>query len=942
MKNFYSTLILTLLAFGHAALGSGGSIKGKIVDENGLAMPGATVQLTDLNNKGAVTDVLGEFVIIEVPEGNHTVQINYIGYKEISQEISIATGTSERITINLEPGVMMGDEVLVLGDRLKGQAKAINQQRTNDNITNVVAADQIGRFPDANVGDAVKRIPGITMQGDQGEARNIIIRGLAPQLNSVTLNGNRIPSAEGDNRNIQMDLIPADMIQTIQVNKAILPEMDGDAIGGSVNLVTRGASEGMRISGSLAGSYNVVGENPGYNAGVVVSNRFLDGKLGAVLSGSVRTDNIGSHNAEAEWEFEVEDVDSEEDIEVDPFLAVNEIRTYEIARTRRSVSLNLDYKFNENHTVYVKSMYNWRDDWENRFRLTTEVDGAEFANGVDQAPTTWIGVADRQTKGGINSDRVKNTRLEDQRVQAYSINGNHWFNNVQLTWNGAYSKASEERPFERYIVYESDEDLTLNMTSSMVNTREPLLIVNESNLMEPSNFAFDKVEEEYQLTEEDNITAQIDLKLPASVVSGQKGFLKLGGKYNAKSKDRNNSFMEYAFLSDQYDNMANVPTIDKTNPDYLAGEKYEAGEFVSKTFLGGLDLSNDSEFEGEDKPDEYLADNYQADEDITAGYLQWTQDLSDKFRFIVGARYESTTFDYSGNNVEFNEDGDFVGATPISDSKSYGNFLPAIHLRYALNPDFVIRAAWTNSLARPNYYDLVPYNLVVAEDEEIFRGNPDLEPTTSTNLDLMAEYYFQSVGLVSFGAFYKNIDNFVYTSITQEGDNDVFQPQNSGTGTISGFEVAAQRQLDFLPGILKGIGVYVNYTYNSSDVNGIASEDGDVREGLDLPGTADHLFNSSLSFETTKFIIRASINYSSDYIDEVADDSFFDRYYDEQFFLDVNASYAITKNWRVFAEANNLTNQPLRYYQGIESRTMQLEYYGPKYNLGVKFDLFQN
>jgi TonB-dependent receptor len=137
------------------------------------------------------------------------------------------------------------DDVQITGFSGGGQARALNTQKNNLNITNVVSTDQIGKFPDANIGDATKRIPGITMQMDQGEARNIIVRGLAPQLNSVTLNGSRIPSAEGDNRNVQMDLIPSDMIQTIEVNKAVTPDMDADALGGSVNLVTRSTPQSL-------------------------------------------------------------------------------------------------------------------------------------------------------------------------------------------------------------------------------------------------------------------------------------------------------------------------------------------------------------------------------------------------------------------------------------------------------------------------------------------------------------------------------------------------------------------------------------------------------------------------------------------------------------------------------------------------------------------------
>lgn len=218
MRKLLQTLLLALIISG-AAQAQNGIIKGRITDELGLGLPGATVYIVQIN-KGSITDVNGNFTMVEVPAGEHIVGVSYIGYKKAEQTITVVAGETTDFNLSMEAGFTQTGEVIVVGDRLKGQAKALNQQRTNANITNVVAADQIGRFPDANIGDALKRIPGITIQNDQGEARNIIIRGLAPQLNSVTLNGERIPSAEGDNRNIQLDLIPSDMIQTIQVIKA--------------------------------------------------------------------------------------------------------------------------------------------------------------------------------------------------------------------------------------------------------------------------------------------------------------------------------------------------------------------------------------------------------------------------------------------------------------------------------------------------------------------------------------------------------------------------------------------------------------------------------------------------------------------------------------------------------------------------------------------------
>lgn len=908
------------------------SIKGRVTDEFGLPLPGATVKVIEKDFFGAISDGDGNFNI-SIEKGDYTLEISYLGYLKMTKSVSV--DGDQTVNLSLEPGVTMGEEVIVLGDRLKGQAKAINQQRTNDNITNVIAADQIGRFPDANMGDALKRVPGITMQGDQGEARNIIIRGLAPQLNSVTLNGNRLPSAEGDNRNIQMDLIPADMIQAVQVNKAITPEMDADAIGGSVNLVTRTAPEGLRVSGNIGASSARAGEGLGYNGGVVIGKSF--GKLGVIFSGSYRNDKIGSDNIEAEWSNEIENTADGEDYQVAPYVAETDIREYEVERTRRSSSLDFNYAINQNHSLFVKSMYTWRDDWENRYRLRTSVEGADFANGTDNAPTTYYGEASRQTKGGVGSDRVDNRRLEDQRVRMLMLGGEHDFGALQMKWTGSIAKASEERPDERYITYETDfSGNTVNV--NVADPEFPLITPTNSVDGAISNYTFDNIEQGFGYTEEKDQVFQVDFKLPLTIAD--KGNIKFGFKYRGKEKSRDDSFIEYGWIDDSNVEFLNqIPNTDQSESDYLAGSQFQVGSFATSQYLGGLDLSNTTLFEGEDQPGEYLAGNYTAEENVTSGYIQADQQFG-KFKVLTGVRIESTTFDYIGNEVEDEE----TLIREIEGSDSYINILPSLHLKYDITDDIIVRAAWTNSLARPNYFDLVPYVDNRIEDEELFLGNPNLKPTTSSNFDLMGEMYFKSVGLFSFGGFYKSIDNFVYTSASEQTidgiEYDVFQAQNTGNGSIKGFEVSLQRQLDFLPGIWKGLGVYINYTNLSSDVNGIANEDGDQRDDVSLPGTANNMFNGSLSFETKKLVLRASINYSSDYIDEVGGNAFEDRYYDEQFFLDINASYAVTSQWRIFAEANNLTNQPLRYYQGRQNRTMQSEFYGPKYNVGVKFDMF--
>jgi len=417
---------------------SQGNILGRVMDEDGLPLPGATVRMVELE-KGTFTDVQGRFSLYGIPEGTYKVEASYLGYRPLTME-AIVTGSTASLEFRLNSATQMADEVLVIGDRLKGQAKALNQQRANAHITNIVAADQIGRFPDANIGDAMKRIPGITMQNDQGEARDIIIRGLAPQLNAVMLNGERIPSAEGDNRRIQMDLIPADMVQTIEVNKAVLPDMDADAIGGSVNLVTRTTPSDLRISGTLASGINMLTQKPIWTGALVFGNRYFNDKLGLVVSGSYNDHDFGSDNIEAVW------------VETDAGVVIDEldIRKYLVRRVRRSINGTLDYQFNANHIVGFTAMYNWRDDWENRFRMRVSRLEDAFEDGdfneLSPGRYTALGRVSYQTKGGIDNDRVKATRLEDQRMFNYTLHGNHTFGRLKANWNVTFSRASEGDP----------------------------------------------------------------------------------------------------------------------------------------------------------------------------------------------------------------------------------------------------------------------------------------------------------------------------------------------------------------------------------------------------------------------------------------------------------------------------------------------------------------
>lgn len=907
--------LLMLAFFSQILFAGNGLIRGEIFDENGLPLAGANVFIENLKI-GATSDRSGEFTLGNVPEGQHELKVSYIGYLKDQKTIQVQSDQTAAVLFQLKSGVLSGNEILVIGDRLKGQAKSLNVQKTNPNISNVISADQMGRFPDANIGDALKRVPAITVNYDQGEARFINVRGTEPRLNSVMINGERIPSAEGEIRAVQVDLIPADMIQTIEVSKTVTPDMEADVIGGTVNLVTRSAPHGMRISGTLGSGYNMISSKPQMTGSLVLGNRFLDDRIGLVLSGSYFDNPLGSHNTEGEW-----------DVADDGSVYAKEwdIRKYDVQRVRRSFSGALDYKLTAEHTLYLRGMYNHRDDWENRFRLRYKLDEPN-AEGVSEETEVRF-----QTKGGVGNDRVDNRRLEDQRTYNLSLSGQHLFGSfAKADWSASYSKASEERPNERYISWRV-KDIPVHV--DLNNLETPYFSAVNSSDIALDNLSLKEITEEHKYTDEIDQNFQLNLEIPILKDGLYKNNIKIGARYKNKNKERDNKFYEYEPLNDDFENMGLVETKDFSDDNFLAGD-YNIGRLTTPEFLGGLDLDNAALFEKSDVPAEYAAANYTANEKISAGYAMINQHVGDNLLIIAGLRMENTEIDYTG--YEYNESNDEVSERSGKDS--YSNLLPGLHLKYALNANTILRAAWTNTISRPNYYHLVPFRAINDDQDEIEVGNPELKPTTSMNFDLMAEKYFESIGILSAGLFYKNINDFIYVDDISTDENvEIYKPLNGAKATLFGIEFAAQRRLDFLPGLFRNLDVYANYTFTTSTTDNPAFGDKDI----DLPGTAPHTLNAALNYQSENLVMGISFNYTSPYLDSDGIDltEGLERYYDEVTYLDFNASYKIMPQLRIYFEGNNLLNQPLRYYAGDQSRTYQAEYYDRRFSAGVKFNL---
>lgn len=891
---------------------SGGSrlLKGRILDNEHNPLPGAVVIL-DGKAHSAVADADGFYSFSNLESGTHRLNISYLGFVPVSQAIVLAdTDVTQDIIMSDSSKEL--NEVVVTGV-FSGQQRAINAQKSNINVTNIVSADQIGKFPDSNIGDALKRISGINVQYDQGEARFGQVRGTPADFSSVTINGSRIPSAEGDIRNVQLDLIPSDMIQTIEVNKTLMPDQDGDAIGGSINLVTKNSPRRLTLNAVAGTGYNWISRKAQMNFGLTIGNRFFNDRLGIMVSASYNNAPSGSYNTEFIWG---------KDDAGKLYLSDYQIRQYYVTRERQSYSLSADWKFNDFNKIWFKGIFNNRNDWENRYRTTLK----------DITPD---GVADVrvQTKGGSHDNR--NARLERQRTMDFTLGGENRLGFLSLDWRIGYARASEERPNERYIDFRLKKQ---HFSFDLSNPRTPFATPDEgSTMLLDDKFSLkDLTQQQEDITEQD-LKASLDFKTRLS----DRSKLKFGFKLVNKTKDKEIDYYEYTPVDKKgFNKDALAHSVNESTDRFMPSSRYQTGSFISKQFLGSLNLDDASLFEKAQVAEE-LAGNYNARENVTAGYIRLDSRITDNLNFTGGLRVENTALRYTGRIYD-DESGTVSKTDP--ESSSYINFLPSMIFKWDVNKDFMIRAGYNQSISRPKYSALVPGMNIKRGDNEIVIGNPGLKATTSHNIDLNAEYYWKSIGLVSAGLFYKRIEGFIVdeVSFNHEYEGHVWtkftQPKNGGNANIFGAEFSYQRDFSFIAPALRCVGLYGTYTYTHSRVTDFNFEGRENEKGLSLPGSPEHTANVSLYFEKFGLSARLSFNYASDFIDEMGASKFYDRYYDSVKYMDFNISYTFGKKTKftIYADCTNLLNQPLRYYQGSKDLTMQQEYYGVKINGGIK------
>lgn len=955
----YSWLaLLALLAASFLALESkaqdGNSIVGKVTDsQSGEPLTGATIAIQN-TKLGVSADSRGYFELNRIPIEKGTIVVTYVGYEDYSLEFDLKKNQAPVLNIKMKGAAVELDVVEVEG-RIEGNLKAFIEQKKAENIKNVIAAEQIATFPDMNAAEVMQRIPGITLQRDQGEGRYVQLRGTPPELTVFNINGEQVPSPESKVRYLGMDIIPADQIEFVEVNKVLTPDMDADGIAGAVNIKTKEAMEDKpEVRATLAGGYNNLRQTPIYNLQFSYGQRY--GRFGFQLNSSYFQNNQGSDNIEYKYAkgpfFGSQDAGQD-----NYFVQYREVqlRHYDITRTRISLSPTLDFRFNRHSFLYLRGMYNSFSDDETRRRLIYDLDDA-------LSETYYL-------YGGVVHD-VKD-RVKKQELSTLAFGGEHRIGRVTLDYQLFYALAKEGEPDKLEASFDSPGQ-AIAIDFDLSDPEYPRATFpnpsNAGNVTRYDAYELNNLLFEDSQTEDRNLTPRANLKIPYSFNSNSHGYLKFGGKIRKKEKERDirsQAFAAYFEESSIYPGIGpelSLATIsDGFRDDNLLGQGYvleympstqqlrDFYEFYPQHFIFDRTATKVQSF-GED---------YNADETIYAAYGMIRHDFN-KLMVLGGLRWEETNIDYQGFRI-ITDRGRFKSIDTLTDQRAHRFLLPQMQMKYSINDNFNLRAAWTYSYSRPNFEDVLPYR---EEDQEQVRyGNPDLMYPLSMNADFLIEHYFPK-GILSGGLFYKEIDDFIfyYKRFAHEGDPkdyglvEITKAINGNKATVYGAELQAQFKFKFLPGFWRNFGLYTNYTYtyseafinkrfpaNYTDAVVVFGEDDlslfsstEEQEKITLPGQARHTANAALFYDSRKFFARLTLNYQDDFLYQLGADADLDEYYDETLRLDFTANVFVTENIKVFLDLINLTDAPLRFYLGTPDRIKKQEFYSWWGRLGVK------
>lgn len=948
-----------------------GSVSGTIVETGtGETLIGANV-LVKGTLKGASADEEGKFSIRGIEAGPQILVASYLGFKTREIPVEIIDGENLEIEIVLEWEGVQGEEITVTA-QARGQVAAINQQLASNTISNIVAKDRIQELPDVNAAESVGRLPGISLQRSGGEANKVVIRGLSPRFNNVTVNGVRLPSTDTNNRSVDLSLVSSNALDGIEVTKANTPDKDADALGGTVDLKLRNAPQGFQGNLQVQGGYTALQSTyDNYNINGAVSDRFLNNKLGVIATFNTDRYDRSADNFNGSYEL----VDTGSGVR---FPRVQNITLNEntIDRQRVGGSLITDYEIPKGKLVF-NGIYNQlkNEGFSRTNQLNVQNDNHNYDMSQNENTTAILALSLglEQDHGWFSYDLgISNTTSDSESPD------NLWWRFSELS--PAISESFDPNTLEAKDVQSIFEN-NLDQTG--------LIGLNRS----------------YRKTTDEEFAVQGNVKVPFDIGEKINGYFKTGFKVRRKDRenDQNQIYMDNSIYygggadarRDIIDALFTGQPIDEERflPLTLFQDDYTRSNFVNGDYALGYTYqpslmrdvtrvlfdNNYMRFSTFNS----IGNDYVGIEEYDAAYAMAEFNIGKYITFMPGFRYERESTNYTAQYVDTNLDPasgtDLSFAYDDTVSQRDDNFfLPMIHLQVKPSEVISFRFAYTQTINRPDFSQYAPITFYNAQGNWANAPNPNLKTATSTNFDGSVSVYQNHVGLFTFSGFYKEIEDLAwFTRFTLVDGQQVLPdlvieqaignaPSVSTTinnpflATIKGFEVDWQTRFWYLPSIFKGIVLNVNYTRIDSETDYptffLGSEPIEPRPNrppftrsvvIDssfastLPDQPSDIFNASIGYDYKGFNGRISFLYQAKTTtgsygsqETQVDDIFVDDY----FRIDASIQQKLPGNFQVYLNLNNLNaREDRRSLPEADRFPIQAQYYGFTMDAGFRY-----
>ena len=812
-KSLIKFILLVFFLSSLAEAAPNAKIKGSVRNSSmGESLPGANVILSG-TSLGAAANKDGVYSISNVSPGEYIIIATYIGYAPKQDSIIVLGENDLTHDFELDYATVKGKEVTVTA-QARGQMDAINKQLSSRSIVNIVSSDRIQELPDANAAESVGRLPGVTIKREGGEGNKVVIRGLSPKYNAITINGTRLASTDANDRSADLSMISQYMLEGIEVTKAGTPDMDADVLGGTVDFQIKKAKEGFQFNLISQGMYNNLREsNDDYKFVVDASNRFFGSRLGIVGQIDIEKRNRSSNEMGASYWI---NGPSLEDTNI---VLVDNVNLFDIVRinNRTNDLLVFDLRIpngNISLTNLQSKIAKEQVHYRNSYGMGSNSRGFGTSDVENKIEISTKTLTYKQTISSLKLDAFLTTSSSENESPG------------TIRWNFA-----EETAFHEI-------DNNANPTEIPSFAKNDTLATYLVDVSMESNYNFER-ENSVGL----NIEYEIKLfnRYPAKI--------KLGNKYRTKEReyDRFRHFTRLSLGSNDAIRDSIIkhhPTVQNFTPfgtQYISYKGFLNGDYDPVNFLNGnyelgpvsdVDLLNSvysvilSNNKAETDQTASNLNDYSGEEKYRAKYIMVDINLGPKLNIIAGGRYENNTTSYSSFRADASVTpwSEWLGASYTHERNNQW-WLPAFFLRLKPTDWLDIRYAQTNTLTRPNYSQIKPFWFI--NTTSVSWNNADLRPAQSINEDMYFSFHQNHLGLFTIGGFRKTIKDLIFNygrrviidpdeyglpeyTISRTLNNATLNNQH--TVDLKGLELDWQTRFWYLPSVLSGLVLNMNYT----------------------------------------------------------------------------------------------------------------------------------